>query len=127
MSKTKNNIESWIGIDLDGTLAYYETVPGRGLGEIGDPIPMMLEKVKRFINVGHKVKIFTARAAHPEQIPIIKEWLKKHGLGDLEITNVKDAGMKVLYDDRAIQVVRNVGITVNEFMKNIEQTLKEKK
>lgn len=36
----------WIGVDLDGTLAEYH---GWGNGEIGDPVPAMLERVKKWL------------------------------------------------------------------------------
>jgi len=51
----------------------------------------------------------TARASVPEMIPPIEKWLKKHGLGGLEITSCKDFDMVELWDDRAIQVVFNTG------------------
>ena len=56
------------------------------------------------------VKIVTARAQDPDQaIPPIREWLKKHGLPELEITNAKDMDMIELWDDRCVQVVPNTG------------------
>jgi hypothetical protein len=99
--------KGWTGVDLDGTLARYDG--WQGIEHIGEPVPKMLARVKDWIADGQKVKIFTARASEKEAIPFVKAWLKKHGLGDLEITNVKDFGMTPLYDDRAIQVVPNTG------------------
>ena len=101
------NSDGWIGVDLDGTLAHYDR--WRGLYHIGEPIPKMLERVRRWVDEGRRVKIFTARASVPGAIPPIKEWLLRHGLGDLEITNVKDFGMVTLYDDRCVQVEPNTG------------------
>ena len=49
----------WIGVDLDGTLAYYDQ--WRGALHIGEPIPVMLERVKRWLDEGKDVRIFTAR------------------------------------------------------------------
>ncbi len=69
----------------------------------------MLALVKEMIDQGKRVKIFTARASDPEQHDLIQEWLKEHGLPELEITNVKDYGMIRLYDDRAVQVIANTG------------------
>lgn len=98
----------WIGVDLDGTLAYYKK--GDYKKEIiGDPIPAMFDRVKIWIKQGKIVKIFTARAYDKKNIPLIKDWLKKVGLPDLEVTNIKDPGMYVLYDDRAVQVQQNTG------------------
>jgi hypothetical protein len=119
--------EKWIGIDLDGTLSYYEEIPGRGLGEIGEPIPLMLQRVKKFIAEGRRVKIFTVRANYPEQIPLIKQWLIEHDLGDLEVTSVKDHYMTTLYDDRAQQVIKNIGMTLNEFFDSVLKEITNRK
>jgi hypothetical protein len=69
----------------------------------------MLDLVKKMINNGIRVKIFTARAQDPDQLPIVRSWLKQNGLPELEITNVKDYYMQRLYDDRCIQVEKNTG------------------
>ena len=98
----------WIGVDLDGTLAKYESWEKNG-ETIGEPVPEMLFRVKNWVVNGKTVKIFTARASVSDQIPPIKEWCKKHGLGDLEVTNVKDFGMIELWDDRAVAVEMNTG------------------
>jgi hypothetical protein len=55
------------------------------------------------------VKIFTARASDPEQLVLIQQWLRHHGLPPLEITNAKDFNMVRLYDDRCVQVETNTG------------------
>ena len=97
----------WIGVDLDGTLAVYNGWVGPE--HIGEPISKMLERVKFWIEKGYTVKIFTARCVVPEQVPPIEQWLEKHGIGGLEITNVKDFGMIELWDDRCVRVVTNSG------------------
>lgn len=104
-------MEAWIGVDLDGTLAHYEGWKGRD--HIGEPIPAMMERVKQWLDEGQKIKIFTARACARDHIPPVKEWLKKNGLPDLEVTNCKDFGMVALYDDRCIQVITNTGQMVS--------------
>jgi hypothetical protein len=98
----------WIGVDLDGTLAYYDG--WRGPDHIGPAIPEMLERVHGWLKQGQEVKIFTARACIPEQIAPIKKWLKEHGLGHLEVTNVKDFAMIELWDDRCVRVLMNKGV-----------------
>lgn len=98
---------SWIGVDLDGTLARYDG--WQGAENIGKPVPLMLLRVKQWLAEGAEVRIFTARAGTPEQIPLIKKWLVENGLPELEITNVKDFGMTALYDDRCVQVETNTG------------------
>lgn len=101
----------WIGVDLDGTLAYYDK--WRGIEYIGDPIPSMLFRIKKWLADGIKVKIFTARACTPEAIPYIQKWLVQAGLPVLEITNIKDYLMIELWDDRAIQIIQNEGRRVD--------------
>nr|WP_320013592.1 hypothetical protein [uncultured Desulfobacter sp.] len=97
----------WYGVDLDGTLAIWNETST--LDHIGAPIPAMVDMVCRMVDNGIRVKIFTARACDPAQIPKIRAWMNQNGLPDLEITNVKDYYMERLYDDRAIRVERNTG------------------
>ena len=109
-------MKPWIAVDLDGTLAEY----GRwqGADHIGPPIPLMVERVKRWLADGLDVRIFTARvgpqgddAEHePEWIAeLIRRWAEEHIGVRLPVTNVKDYGMVELWDDRAVQVVKNTG------------------
>lgn len=98
----------WTGVDLDGTLAHYEG--WKGPDHIGEPIPAMLARVRTWLAEGKQVRIFTARACIPDQIPPVKAWLAKHGLPDLEVTNQKDYGMIALWDDRCVQVIPNTGM-----------------
>lgn len=101
-------IRSWIGVDLDGTLARYSG--WRGLDHIGKPVPVMLARVKHWLDEGYTVKIFTARASEGDKgIAPVKKWLADNGLPDLEVTNQKDFAMVELWDDRAVQVVANTG------------------
>jgi hypothetical protein len=97
----------WTGVDLDGTLAYHDRKSP--MDKIGDPVPDMLKLVRELIKNNIRVKIFTARAQDPSQLPIIRGWLKANGLPELEITNIKDFNMQWLLDDRCIQVERNTG------------------
>ncbi len=102
-----HSTEPWFGVDLDGTLAVWNS--RSSLDRIGPPVPVMVEQVQRMVSSGIRVKIFTARAGDPAQIPKIQAWLAQNGLGGLEITNIKDFYMERLYDDRAIRVERNTG------------------
>lgn len=97
----------WIGVDLDGTLAEYGG--WKGPDHIGAPIPAMLDRVKAWLAEGKEVRIFTARACIPEQIAPVQDWLKRHGMGELQVTNVKDFTMLELWDDRCIHVEMNTG------------------
>lgn len=104
---------SWIGVDLDATLAHYEG--WKGAGHIGAPIPAMVERVRAWLKAGKEVKIFTARACVPEEIPLIQDWLENvAGLPRLDVTNVKDFRMFQLWDDRVVQVRPNTGEPVGE-------------
>lgn len=119
--KTKSQTMStgWIGVDLDGTLAFYE----HWVDElhIGHPIPVMVERVKRWLKEGKTVKIFTARVSdHPHRdiAPVkaaIENWCVEHIGQVLEITNEKDYGMIECWDDRCVQVEPNTGNPVGVF------------
>lgn len=110
-------MNGWIGVDLDGTLAHYDG--WRGAGHIGEPVPAMVERVKRWLGEGRQVKIFTARvyndsapgrfAEAVESQLAIEAWCQKHLGRKLPITCVKDFGMVEFWDDRAVQVVTNTG------------------
>ncbi|MEI6193649.1 MAG: hypothetical protein WCS42_04890, partial [Verrucomicrobiota bacterium] len=65
-------------------------------------IPEMIATVKSLLNARITVKIFTARACEPENIPIIQAWTERHGLGRLEVTHQKDYNLIRFFDDRAI-------------------------
>lgn len=102
----------WIGVDLDGTLAYYDK--WQGIEHIGAPIPKMVAEVKRWIANGTRVKIFTARANYPEAVPYIENWCLEHLGKVLEVTATKDFAMDKLFDDRAYHVVTNVGLILGD-------------
>ena len=91
-----------------------------GASHIGNPVPVMYERVKTWLDQGKTVKIFTARVAVPEPdrskvIKVIHEWLEAHDLPRLDITNTKDLAMEELWDDRAVQVIMNTGEKVGMF------------
>jgi len=105
----------WIGVDLDGMLALY----GEWEDEthIGEPIPLMLERVKRWVAEGKEVKIFSARVSlknprRTEACKAIKEWCRKHIGVELDVTAEKDYWMMALYDDRCFQVEFNTGVLI---------------
>ena len=100
-------MREWIGVDLDGTIAVYDG--GFDIEHIGDPIPLMIERVKHWISKDIKVKIFTARCSVPGHVKPIHKWLKEQGLPELEVTNIKDLYMLELWDDRSRQVIKNTG------------------
>lgn len=105
---------AWIGVDLDGTLAHYEGWNG---GAIGEPIPLMVERVKAWLAEGKEVRIVTARVnpfpdESSHQRSLIHAWCEKHIGARLKVTCMKDPQMVELWDDRAIQVITNTGEVV---------------
>lgn len=100
-------MNGWIGVDLDGTLAHYDG--WKGPDHIGEPIPEMAGRVQQWLIEGREVRIFTARACVPEQVPHVQAWCLKHFSTVIPVTNVKDFGMIELWDDRAVQVIPNTG------------------
>lgn len=117
--------DGWIGVDLDGTLAVWDH--WRSMEHIGDPIPLMAARVERWIKQGHDVRIFTARMdggrvaiamGDPNGLYYrdrdavrapIQAYTKHHFGIALPVTNEKDYGMRVLFDDRAVRVGFNTG------------------
>lgn len=106
-------MSGWIGVDFDGTLAVYH---GWGT-ELGAPVPLMLARVKAWIDAGREVRIVTARAAEipgmesetAEQVELVKAWCREHLGCELQVTAQKDYSMVELWDDRAVAVVMNTG------------------
>lgn len=120
----------WIGVDLDGTLAEYHG--WRPDGSIGDPIPLMVDRVRQWMREGVEVRIFTARiwplrivmprddmrqfsgantieSEAGKQAMLIQEWSLNHLGRTLPITTQKDYQMIELWDDRAVGVICNTG------------------
>jgi hypothetical protein len=101
-----------VGFDLDGTLAHSRITVGPPF-PIGEPVSEMVEIAKSFLAAGVQVKIFTARACDAENIPLVQDWVERHGLGRLPVTNQKDYDMIRYYDDRAIQIRTNITKLIN--------------
>ena len=114
----------WIGVDLDGTLAEYHGWPVDG--SVGPPVPAMVDRVKRWLDDGHEVRIVTARvcvngrfSAESGRVAsatfgaglmhTILQWCLQHLGVELVITCEKDFEMEVLWDDRCVQVECNTG------------------
>lgn len=111
----------WIGVDFDGTLAKYDE--WRGSGHTGEPIPKMVERVKKWLEDGKSVRIFSARVfpgTTPEQnrqVEIargaIRRWCTQHLGRALTVTYAKDRQMVEMWDDRCVQVIPNTGERVD--------------
>lgn len=121
MKKTEFEImlkaKGWIGVDLDGTLA--EWSDETSMSFIGKPVEAMVNRVKRWIEEGRNVRVFTARVGYMEghdvkaQQKLIREWLIEV-FGELDssalgITAQKDLLMLALWDDLAVPVQQNTG------------------
>ena len=102
-----------IAVDLDGTLAQYDGDKGPTI--IGEPIPRMMDAIHQWEEGGVKVVIFTSRISGDDGEENnfanhhIRKWLVKHGLGHLEVTNIKRKEFGHFYDDKAHQVYKNTG------------------
>ena len=108
--KGELQMNGWIGVDLDGTLAEYNG--WHGIERIGEPIQPMIRRVKEWIASGKKVKIFTARVFGEQRetaLQPILDWCKTNIGCELEVTCEKDFGMIELWDDRCVQVITNKG------------------
>lgn len=116
-------ISGWIGVDFDGTLAVYH---GWNNGKLGEPVPAMVDRVKKWIADGVEVRIFTARVGMGggfslesgrsdddqfvnEQRELIEAWCEEHIGYKLKVTATKDFSLIEIWDDRAIQVEMNTG------------------
>lgn len=114
----------WIGVGLDGTLAYYDA--RRWPEHIGAPIPAMVRRVREWLAQGREVRIVTARVATsgrfaPEsslrddeafaaqQRTLIEDWCEEHVGARLLVTASRDYAMRALWDDRVVSVVTNTG------------------
>ncbi len=92
----------------------------RGVYHIGRPVPMMLERVLRWLKKGDQVAIVTARVAQEVDraaaTDAIEAWCLKHLGQVIPVTHSKDFGMFELWDDRAIQVIKNTGERADGFL-----------
>jgi hypothetical protein len=103
-------MSGWIGVDLDGTLAKYGGWQGED--HIGAPVPLMLERVKKWIADGQEVRIFTARVSMDVDGEIkktIEAWCERYVGRVLPVTCHKDYSMIELWDDRCVAVEMNTG------------------
>jgi hypothetical protein len=110
----------WIGVDFDGTLAF-DPVNRSDPYSLGEPIMSMVYRVQDWIARGFEVRILTARMypisytcggitrdlKHMETV--LRAWCRQHIGYELPCTCQKDGLMEVLWDDRAVQVIKNTG------------------
>jgi len=109
----------YIAVDFDRTLAVYDHYEGPD--KLGEPIPKMVKRVKKWLAEGKEVKIMTARVSHfnhnTDEIQkarlAIQKWCIKHLGEPLDVTCEKDYEMIELWDDRAVGVIPNTGERVD--------------
>jgi hypothetical protein len=113
----------WIGVDLDGTLAHYES----GQDHIGEPVEIMVDRVRKWIAQGYYVRILTARLSGPRNgVPVaetkkkIEDWCLYHLGFVLPVTCIKGHGMLELWDDRAVGVERNTGMPKSKSTRGLD-------
>jgi len=105
-----------VAFDLDGVLALHGPREKES-GEIGKPISSMIKKLKEFLAAGYNVVVFSARLGQGDRREITREignWTMKHIGVRLPVTDVKSADWECFFDDKAVQVIRNSGMTVTE-------------
>lgn len=92
----KNPANKIIAVDMDGTLC-----EGEFWGE-GDPepIPEMIERVRKWYHKGAHIIIYTARFTH--HYPATHAWLIKHGVPFHGITMQMKPGADCYLDDKAL-------------------------
>jgi hypothetical protein len=114
LAKAQPYLEEWIGYDFDKTLFVHEK--WEGVLHHGEPILPMIEHLKHNLEQGLKCKVFTARVSYQDDRvnqaarKMIQDALLPYVGQVLEVTNIKDMGMRKLFDDRAFNVEPNKGI-----------------
>ncbi|WP_309385933.1 hypothetical protein [Cerasicoccus frondis] len=112
-SRDERDTQSWLGVGLDGVLA--ERSEAGLAGEIGPVIPDMKARVKDWVKYKRiKVKVLTPRAYNEEGAAQVRAWLDANGLDYVECTHAKDLHMVEFWDDRAVQVISNMGMSVGK-------------
>lgn len=99
--------EGVIAVDFDGTLAD-DSGGWQGIEHTGQPITGMVNAVKRWIEDGRKVVVFTARAQDPMAIPYVEDWCEKHLGKRLPVTCQKSPSMTHFIDDKNVDLEKVV-------------------
>ena len=127
----------WIGVDVDGTVFEYRGWVAWNV--FGNPIPAMVDRIRAWHDAGVEVRFVTARVGLPisdgvlyrvddykkhvcrtsgvrfsdaDMVAALHEHCRKHDVPELRVQCWKDARMIELWDDRAVQVVPNEGVSL---------------
>jgi hypothetical protein len=125
---------TYIGVDFDGTLATHPHPPNF---ELGSPVTVMVERVKRWLKQGIEVRIITARAAVFESEDYCDSDVEK-AISDIQywcycnispqkftVQAHKDFGMVALWDDLAVSVCQDTGWKSGWDQRNTDPLTKE--
>ena len=128
--------KKWIGVDFDGTLAF-DAFDRTDPYQVGEPIPEMVNRVKWWVMQGFDVRILTARMSPisytaggvqrdlVKMESVLRNWSLEHiGIG-LGVTCQKDGLMEVLWDDRAVMVIKDTGMPSHVFTADHLQAIAE--
>ena len=103
-----------IAVDLDGTLAHYDS--WKGIDHIGPVVPEVANAMELAQREGADIWIFTSRVSDPADAEqagkVVHNWLVKNNFQFEGITAVKHKFFTEFWDDRAVQVIRNSGMFV---------------
>lgn len=105
-------------VDFNGTLVHHErggkVVDDDGTVHIGEPIPRMVEKVKKLLAQGMTVKIMCGTVGEggpkgEKMAAAIREWTREHLGEECEPTGTVTTRCLMIWNDKAKEVVRNAG------------------
>lgn len=132
--------EGYILVDMDGTMFKY--TEWTKWNEFGEPIPLMIDRVKRWLAEGKDVRVFTARCPlpHEEDKEHVcrksgEKWTgvqmkyaialhcEKHVGQRLRSQCYKDLNAIEIWDDRAVGVEANTGRTLADAAREEERAL----
>ena len=112
-------------VDFDGTISAHVSKDGEAFdydpSKVGEPIDVMIKRVRMWLAEGREVVIFTARV-HPaggiesveKATGAIQDFCFKHFGRVLEITCMKDPRFEEIWDDRVVRVDRNTGLVSSQ-------------
>lgn len=117
-------VKAWLALGLDGALA---TMSPSGLkGPIGEPVHNTVQRLRDWVEHRElRVKILTPRAATPEGVQTVRDWLRQHGLPALDVTAEKDLHMVEFWSAHCVQVISNTGQIVGGSPAGLDQPVKK--
>jgi len=103
-----------VAVDLDGTLAEIRENEPYDPTRIGEPIMEMVMTVFNHLHAGNRVCIFTARVdptrpGWEQAKQAIERWCFKHFNQVFPVTAIKSYEIRLFYDDKCAQIVKNTG------------------